>query len=1054
MLFYEQFYRVHGIRKLDQLMRPPLSSSESLTLPKRSILHYVTDDPLQAGPASDELIFKQITRPIQMGHVTEIGDTKGNPRRISVAIDPLVRKYHTQNRRFRQMRDLVQATRDESTLVVYNYGFIAPLYRYMRSYYSEYYKWTNSSAALWKNVAKVAEESDRHQFVLCKIPLILPSVPDLNIGTQGVTQRMVSIFSSGESLLLLELWKWFGEGRADSQLSLIPLDRLARVNLVYQESGQWFVVNLGLLNSWRSAPSDERQADPKANTEGLPPATMQRRWLRLMMSLSHVRTETNLDADAPATAKEPQVLPNARPEESEVQTSDFEPDEASSSQAPQETALADTDVTDTAPDLTDEEEIARQVDADLSQLETISRAAVPELDAPEEVTIVEAATLEDGVMNVCERLADKGMLSAAEYLRFSTLASAYRKIKAPDGKGTLEQFIQIPPETLKISESPQLTDIKSVTDKTMLRSSLLAFDSRYIEKVLAKDVAGMVLNIQHAGIAVTGYEVERVDDILGSYDNHVVKITPVEGTSSTLQFKLPALSEDGTLRSNEVSYRLRKQVSDLPIRKIGPGRVALTSYYGKVFVTRSTKRVNDWGQWLRNQIMAKGLDDADETITSMYPAPVFDRGFQSPKVYSAIAMGFRAFVLKTARYDRTNGQKTFSVSFDHSKREALYGAATLALYEKAGALVCGVSSQGEYLVVDANDTFYAGRNGTLVDLGPIEHLLGVGQEKAPVDFAEMRVMGRTIPIGLVLGYEMGLDKLLRLLKVTPRRVPAGQRANLGSDEYALVFSDETLVFSRDDRAASLVLAGFNDYHRGIRAFSVQEFNRKGVYLNVLDAGGPSARYLRELDLLYQLFIDPITRDLLIEMREPTNFRGLILRSCEMLLNDQHPAELDPEFMRIKGYERMAGAVYAEIVRSIRSHAGRTGKARMPIDLNPYAVWKAITQDPSMAMVSDINPIENLKQQEAVTFAGTGGRGSRSMTKHTREFHRNNMGTISESTVDSSDVAINTFTSADPQFTSLRGISRRYKIGETGATALLSTSALLAPGSDRDDPKRV
>jgi hypothetical protein len=99
---------------------------------------------------------------------------------------------------------------------------------------------------------------------------------------------------------------------------------------------------------------------------------------------------------------------------------------------------------------------------------------------------------------------------------------------------------------------------------------------------------------------------------------------------------------------------------------------------------------------------------------------------------------------------------------------------------------------------------------------------------------------------------------------------------------------------------------------------------------------------------------------------------------------------------------------------------------------------------------DINPIQNLKEKEAVTYNGVGGRNSRTMTKHTRAYHVNDMGTISGDTVDSSDVAINTYTSADPQFTSLRGISRRFDMEKMGATPLLSTSALISVGSDHDD----
>ena len=77
--------------------------------------------------------------------------------------------------------------------------------------------------------------------------------------------------------------------------------------------------------------------------------------------------------------------------------------------------------------------------------------------------------------------------------------------------------------------------------------------------------------------------------------------------------------------------------------------------------------------------------------------------------------------------------------------------------------------------------------------------------------------------------------------------------------------------------------------------------------------------------------------------------------------------------------------------------------------------------------SEINPIKNLKEREAVTYNGVGGRTSRSMTRSTRIYHKNDMGIISESTVDSSDVAINTYMSADPIFDSLRGTARIFDI---------------------------
>jgi len=1069
-VYYEYFYRKNGIRTASHLMTPPLSSVDVLELPKQSILHYTTSSPIESGPAVDEFLFRNIKRPIMIEHVVENGDVKGSPRHLAISPDVLVRNYHIKYRRYRNMRSLEAASRDPNTLIVINYGIIPKLYKYMRSFYSEYYKWWNINVAVWKKINELCESSDRQQFLVCNLPVVLPSIPDLYLGSSIVSQRTVKIFNSPESLMLLELWKWLGENRKDSIISHIPEKKLDKVNIIFQESGRWFVLNLGRINAWRIATTEELEAIPDLNTKGIQPQQIQRRFLRLMMSLFQVKTVSNVmpsstetkdvkTADnTPVVVKQDPVVPELNNETGAVGVStqiQELPDEAQTS----------TVVDNEGSSIHHNDEIEQQLSADLAELENISNNYIEanfdqeqNSEPEQEIVIKEAATLEDGVMNVCDRLADNGLLSAAEYRRYGELAKKYRTIIAPNGKETLDKFIKINPKSLLVDSSHEIQDIKTVTDKSMLRSSLHDFDRRYIKEVMAKDVAGMVMNIQNAGIAVVDYEVEHNDEILGSFDMHTVRITPVEGTSSTFRFKLPVLEEDGSFKANGIKYRMRKQRGDLPIRKISPDRVALTSYYGKIFAGRSIKKVNDYGQWLRNSIMAKGLAHEDEVITELQPSPVFDNTFKAPRLYSAIAMGFRGFAVKF-------NDNSYALSFDHTKRELLYGKDAISAYEKDGAIIVGTNTtiRGKglgslgtiiYLVMDRNNVLYTGLNGNLTDFVTIEEFLELEIEKAPIDFAELKIMGRDIPIGIIFGYEMGLSKLMKSLNVVPRRVNAGTRVNLENHEYAIVFSDETLVFSKDDKKASMILAGFNEYHKTLRGYSVYDFDKRGIYLNVLESGGASTRYLRELDLLYRMFIDPITHELLVEMKEPVDFHGLLVRCCELLMDDSHPDELDPASMRIKGYERMAGAVYSEMIKSIRSHNGRPGKSKHPIDLNPYSVWKNISQDPSIAIVSDINPIENLKEVEAVTYSGVGGRNSRSMTKHTRAYHQNDMGTISEATVDSSDVGINTFTSADPQLTSLRGMSKRFVIGKNGPTSLLSTSALTAPCSDMDDPKRV
>lgn len=1077
---YEPFFRRFGVRLAEQLKRPPLPKLDLLELPRESILHFVTASPVDIGPASDEFLFRKITRPIMMQHVMQLASEEGSPRLVSLDMKTMTTSYFHKNRRFRPFKDVLGVSRDKETLVVYSYGVLPHRYRYNRGVFASYYEWLNIQNTVWTKAAEVAKVTDRQQFIVCHLPQTLPSVTQLEMAEGGMTMTALKVFNNPDKLFLLEMWKWLGEERATSILAKLDRNALKRINLVFQETGRWFVVNLGKLDTWRKPTKSELEADAALakldpnhvplRAAGVEPRVIRKFYLRLMMSLFEVRTVALGDEPLTRSLKKAAELvgtqgdvngdgdsvPEDQGTENKVVTAKLGADVLS--------GLNPGRVTDAylnRPDATIEAVTAkvqaeeRDVDDDLGEQGDNGEVA-PEGVEVHTHDINETRTPEHGVLRVCDSYVEQGMMSVRERARFAKLAGSYRSIPAPSGKGTLEQYMRVDPSLLKIEESTAIPDIKTVTDKSMLKSSLYDFDEKYIRNVLGRDVAGMVMSVQNAGVAVTGYEVEKIDEVLGAYEMHTVRVTPTEGAPSTLRFKLPVVSAEGVYKANGVDYRLRKQRSDMPIRKIAPARVALTSYYGKVMVDRSSKKVNDYGNWLRNQVMMMGLDDENLIVTELHPAVVFDNQFKAPRAYTVMAQGFRGFRAMPQAYSPAVGQVPIDFVFDHTKRQALVHPAKTALlaYEPNGEVLCGKTRENQLVRMTAVGDIEVLTDKGWVYMGSLEAILGIQDSKAPVDYAEISVMGRTVPVGMVLAYEMGLDKLMLVLGVVPRRVPVGTRAQIEPTEFALVFQDETLVFDRANKKASMLLAGFREFRHELRRYSVYEFNRRGVYLNMLEAAGGSARTLREIDLMYQLFVDPITRELLVEMKEPTDFRGLLLRASEMLTTDTHPDELDSAFMRIKGYERIAGAVYSEMVRTLRTHNGRMGRARFQLDMPPYAVWKTIAMDSSVTITSDINPINNLRELEAVTYSGVGGRNFRSMTKNTRAYHPNDMGVISEATVDSSDVAINTYLSADPQFTSLRGTSRRYEIGKTGATALLSSAALVSQAADRDDFKRV
>ena len=488
----------------------------------------------------------------------------------------------------------------------------------------------------------------------------------------------------------------------------------------------------------------------------------------------------------------------------------------------------------------------------------------------------------------------------------------------------------------------------------------------------------------------------------------------------------------------------------LPIRKVSPDRVGLSSYYAKIFVDRSDRATFNYGRWVATALVAKGLDQDDQTITELRASSVEDTSEKTPFIYSIISTRIVSF--------KCDGY-TFWFDYKNRTKHGPFSEEDLKL-ERRG-LVLVAKKDNQCLVVDNNNVFYTtSPEGHLEVYGRAEDIFALPHERAPVQMAELKIFSKAIPIGVVFGYLVGFDNLLKMLRVTPRVVANGERLNLMSDEFALRFIDESYIFSKEDTKVAMILSGFNLFKNTLRNYSAHTFNKKDIYFNLLEQYGIGVRYLREMDLMDAMFVDPITKGILEWMKEPTLFVPLLLRAVELLETRYVPSKVEGAkgvvegLERARGYERIAGAVYAELIKAIRVYNARTATSTATISMNPHAVWTAVVQDPATSPIEQANPIHNLKEKEVITFGGTGGRSRRSMVASTRLYQESDMGFISEATVDSGDVAIITYLSPNANFTSVRGTVRGLDKKTDGTSSLLSTAALLAPAADRDDPKRV
>lgn len=1079
MVRFESFNRHYGLYRPEYLSSPRLFDMMNIEFPTGSVLHYLPENDVDWGPEPTWWMIRKVNADIWVDHVLTFETPFGKTTPLTGNPTQFIRKYHQRFPGLKKVLKLETAISQMSSTLVVNHALARHYIKYQGTQFVEYSRNRNQRDNIFSMVGRMVKTIDRHHFIPVRMPSSFPTLSQIQkaAGEEILSADSVKRFTSLERLMFLEIWRWLGDpgevkGKDGkpmprgvlSKILEMPQDKLTHINFVFYVRNNWMLVNLADLYSVRKT-----EANPKGKYEG---EQLQKRFLNGIVNLveagvvAEKKPEESSDLDRPAESNEPltnQEIQNhnevvlstvtvskeisskieknqpktlaaigvANSQGTTVLPLSVEQEVAAKEQAVQEkerseASSAALQAGKVSTELTDEE-----IDANLEALEKVN--AIQNGDDFATPHNPNADPLEEGILSRGRALAKDGVILGPELRRIEALAVAYKKIKNPYGPGLLHEAAVVTKEETIVK--PAEYKVKGpIFDPSMTASAVREANRRYVKTTLQKDLVNSVLAFQRTGTAVTGFEVEKSKNVLGEKDILSIRMQPIGGVPSTVRVIVPVIDEEGVFKSGGTRYRMRTQRGDVPIRKVAPTKVSITSYAGKISVALSERATHNYGRWLTDEISALSMQEKSP-IKEVHFTNVFDRKFRAPKAYTRLAHSVHTLEVGN-----------LLMTFKQSDRLVMVDPAVVAKLEVNGTVVIGITKDKQPITMDVNNIIWA--KG--VSLGTIEAILELDASNAPHQMATIRVRGQNIPLGVVLANYHGLSNLIAMLKATTRRVISGDRMQLQPWEYPVRFSDESLILDTRESLAMMLLSGFRYYHKEIRQISIYSFDQKPAYGMLLDAKSRNGAYTVELELLDDAFLDPMTIEVLKEMGEPTEWRPLLMRAARLLLTDYAPEEVDGAFMLLKGYERVPGAVYRELYIAHRQYKLRSRVTKTSIDMKPTQVWNTFTADSAISPVNDCNPIADLRSSEAITYIGNGGRSKRSMVARTRKFHENDMGVISEATVDSGDVGINIYMTANPQIISTRGLTKSAPNADVGTASMVSTSAMLSPGADIDD----
>lgn len=1020
MLTHEQLYKKLGLHKLDHFIKPRLLLDTEFMFPVRSELNWfrisaVVDTPTMSLGYLHNI--KENEKPNVISRYVyhdPIGSFKTNENNLL----SIIREQEKANPNMifiKPKHKLLKVPKEK--LIINNYGAMSGVHIYRPTPTTVYDRWKNALNAMIYNINNTNEENKRHNYIMLELPSNIPSKEDFNKTYKQNIRQILEVFSTSKHLTLLELWKFLTPQHAKESLFFnLKRSELYNITIMFVYNNKVTLLNLNTLVS------AVKEYEGKTSIQEQPADVIRKMFLVYLMKIKLEVSQTQAEIDSQGSALDLNGV----------------------------TSIDDSNVKEEHADTILEEEFddaMNDIDYDnmTEEMLTNNKAneVVNQIDEDPAEIAYRITNNKVRLKNQISKLKENNVLSKKDADVFNDILDKQEKLLDPykESKSTLKELLEYKNEDFVIPEkNRKIPDINVIEDKAQLEDTIKAMDRYYIQNIYKKDILNSIYGIQNAGVIVKEHKVETEEDVLGGIEVHTIELKPLSGKPSKIMFRLPLMNEDGSFRLSGHLYKLRKQRTQQVIWKISNDEVALNSYYGKSFITRSDFKKDQIGYWFRRKLIE--ASNTNDKLSNMVFMPVKLMDIKTPKLYSDIAQYTKMFKLGNNKY-----------SFDYHNRQELLTDINLKEIENTKYILMGYINNKTPMLMGFDNEIYKYENKKYIKMDSIFKQVGIDENTAPIESISIKVFKRRLPVALLLAYYLGITRLLKFLNIKHKLLDRNNRYNLEKDEYVIIFKDKKLILNKTDEIGTLIMEGLNSISKEIKTVEYNLLEKKATFVVLFNALDLPTLYINEIKIMEDMFVDPITKSVLNLIKEPETFVGLLIRSAELLNDNNYINPNDSEGILTKGHERIAGMIYTEMISSIRDFENKNNFSKSKITMDPFAIWKKINNDSTVVLADDMNPIAALKQNEDLTYLGDGGLNKDAIAQEKRIYHKSEVGIISEAVKDSGDVGVSAYLSANPRILNVRGMVDTNKKNLSAAN-IFSTSAMLSPNGDKDDGKRL
>ena len=627
------------------------------------------------------------------------------------------------------------------------------------------------------------------------------------------------------------------------------------------------------------------------------------------------------------------------------------------------------------------------------------------------------------------------------------------KLKTRQSKIEERNLVEVLASIENMAEGIEEKVVDNGTTGNFNQFRIYEYDNQY-QKQAKKDRVdiGKSLETNSVPLFMTDYN-EKVDDKLA--DSYVKSVQyTFESPNSTKErhtftVRVPELREGRYLYVNGSDKAMIRQKVALPIIRL-KDRVVFTSYYNKMFIdygsgnlTKKTAKIKKFIKYIRKHFSFNDLkinfDFAPAFYSNREKNNFSEELLEVTRYVSKITIdkdNFIDFTLGDTLIGKINGMEIY-----HNSTDNYYYDEELKL---------------EYDILTVFDLILAKLNNYVTEYWTNQ----IRNKKASDNLINPKafLLGKKIDLLLILlhNYEENLLEILNILRdqyelqyiITPFvEDKAPKRIYNDDDGDQFLFSN----FALDIKYNNLPNRALLDI---LNSWDLSQYDSL-ILKDIVEDNIESSNTVLYLANYKDLFIDPITKDVMDEMGLPSTWGEAIIYCNFLLFNyDRTISEVSLKNERMpSNSEVIQGILYKKVADAYGEYSvkKKRGSKNAVFSVERDAVISEIVTLPNVEESNKINPVQNLDKTLTVSNKGhLGINDDRSYTPPKREWDKSFYGIMSDVSPYTKGSGVSKHLAVNPNITEKRGFFNETEIEDVTPDMIMSVSASLGPFAQRHD----